>query len=276
MQYCVFSTSDDNYAPMAITSLLTCRQQMPDLPLFLFGSHFSATTKQLASRKNVELVEIMQSDFTQSLKTYPVECFFWFLAPKTLKNRGFKKAVFIDGDICCGKPFGEVLNSDFGDFAGYFETRFIDMFQNDLGKINQLWQGQKRLKTSKSIQSGVVFIDLVAYERQQIAAKIIELFKISQQNGIPRPGDDSLFALLQYLHTELKCTNLGAEYDYIVRRLPLKGVQTKNIIFYHFTGLSPKPWTPWLKIGLKIWLEPWWYLTLPRFWHFRRVWRRLK
>jgi hypothetical protein len=158
---------------------------------------------------------------------------------------GFTHSLYIDPDVLNVKKIPNILGGVEGvaiaprNFNGTRKTRlWLGQLQGgqikSIDKVFGVKNGIKR----KSIggNTGVVAFNN-RYVDFYMADKINAYWKTSKRTGIPRKGDDSLFALFDYLHNSAYVKLLPVEWNFleIYRSAP------KDVINIHF--IRNKPWS---------------------------------
>jgi len=248
-RFCAFSTADDAYIPKAAASLLSIRRWNKDTPLFIFTSHASWKTKRFLKRHNITCVELnLRKTFTKSWE-YPLECFYLFAGPEYLLQKyGFSHSLYIDGDIYCNKnPFNLPLSS-VKTIAGVSHGTIGNILGDDTKKAAAIWQKTVSSAKTERLQTGVLYFNNSQMNKIGLLNQAGDLFRKALKEDIPRKGDDSLFALFQYVYPELNYQVLPREFNVITsvkaeenQWLTHDDNLIKESVFYHFTNFA-KPW----------------------------------
>lgn len=247
-KYCAFTTSDDKYAVYAATSLLSIRKQNPNIDLFIIGRYFSKTTIYFLEKNHIENISLDLSDKFHTAFDYPIECYYIFSGPEILVKKGYSHSLYIDGDIYCNNdPLNNI--GPVGSFAGVPTGNVSKILANDYPKVLKLFELDH--VDQKRIQTGILYFNNSYLQNIGFLEQITSLYDFCINNNIPRKGDDSLFALYQLVYPNIGYKYLPNIYNYIETTASKKdspewrSIDKKllnNIVFYHFTSRSPKPW----------------------------------
>ena len=234
-----YSTASRGYALYAVTSLLSIRRFIPDAKLAILSFGLSDHEKKILTKNHIELHEI---DLTkQFYKTwdYPVECYYMFAGPELFYNLGYLYSVYIDGDVLCGSdPLAKMTAVEYLSGVGVSDGKKI--FGDDWATIKKHWNVASTFKNSQRIQSGIVYFNNKKMSQEKLLNVAKRVFRDCVNLGIPRKGDDSLFALLQFLHFDSKkMTFLDLIYNFMPHFNKWK-YPVQNLVFFHFT--LDKPW----------------------------------
>lgn len=247
---CAYSTCDEAYLPKCVVSLLSIRKWNPDLDLFVISRTLSPDAKDFVRRHGIQPVEVdLQPVFHTSFE-YPTECFYLFAGPGHFADLGYDFSVYVDGDVYCNQSLS-IDWSRLAYFGGASLGRIRDILGSDLTAITAQWETGDA--SSYRIQSGVVYFNNRALQAAEFLTKISLLYETCIRKGIPRHGDDSLFALFQHVHPEFTPTLLDERFNYIIskpvtrtrRSVWLRNAEQRirDCVFFHFTCESPKPWS---------------------------------
>jgi lipopolysaccharide biosynthesis glycosyltransferase len=247
---CAFSSSDNDYALKASIALLSIRAKNSNIDLFLIGHKFSKETKKLLTIKNIQTIELdLRSQFNKAWE-YPIECYYLFAGPELFYDYGYDYSIYIDGDVLCTKdPL--IGLSKLVDFAGVRAGTLSDILgAYDFDVAIKAWP-----RVSKSLpwlQSGVLYFNNRSLKKMHFLEKISLLYSKAKALNIPRKGDDSLFALFVYVYPEYSYKSLSRNHNYIEFKNENKNISVTlsglfmrsklKLKFYHFSGLSSKPW----------------------------------
>jgi lipopolysaccharide biosynthesis glycosyltransferase len=235
-----YSTANSGYAIYSAVSLLTIRDVLPGAKLCILSSYLSKYDKKILKSNSIEyrIIDLKQN-FTRTWE-YPIECYYIFAGPQLFYEEGYKYSVYVDGDtLCKADPLKGI--SDIGGIASAEQQgSYISIFGNDWDKIRQVWGIPKSVETRKRINSGVVYFNNEKMTQIKLLEKATQLFKKSIENNMPRKGDDSLFALFQYVHMNAEdIIYLPPDYNFVLQFnewiYPIRG-----LVFFHFS--LDKPW----------------------------------
>lgn len=243
---CAFSTADDAYIPKAAASLLSIRKWNQAVPLYILSSKISSKNKKLLQSLDIKFIETnLRSTFPKTWE-YPLECFYFFAGPELLYAEGFDYSLYIDGDVYCNNdPI--IPLKDIKAFAGVVNGRIRDILSDDYQAVTRRWQSTAS-SNAKRLQSGVVYFNNKALNKFDFLEKAGVLFRESLDASIPRKGDDSLFALFQYVYPQLDYKQLPPAFNFMTANRAENDRLTRNesliddAVFYHFTNGFPKPW----------------------------------
>lgn len=243
---CAFSTASDNYVQYALVSLLGIRKQNHSIPLYIISSYLSEQSKQLLSRYGVQYIELDLADYFSKAWDYPIECYYLFAGPQALLKEGFTHSLYIDGDIfCASDPIKDIDLEHLSHFGGVAYEPVRSIFGSDYEKILNTWKNIANDDFSR-IQTGVIYFNNKSMSKIDFLDKISKLYKQSIKDGIPRKGDDSLFALFQLVYQDSTYHHLPLDFNFIPTRNieGKKGAASKlnEVVFFHFTSEYPKPW----------------------------------
>ena len=246
MKICAYSTSNDGYVGKSIVSLLSLRTWNPEIDLYLFTNQLSDTNKLYASILGIEVVEHSTNTFKGNPGPYPVDCFYVFIGPEILANKGYSHCIYIDGDIYCNRPIGIDWNA-ISTYAGVSHGTISSILKDDTLKILSRWGVRK--PPSYRIQTGVLFFNNSYAKRVGLTARIEMIYSECIRINARRNGDDSLFSVYQCIYQEEQPFLLGSEYNFIIENkysIERWSTSLENYIdeavFVHFTMASPKPW----------------------------------
>lgn len=234
-----FSTCDDNYALYAATSLMIIREHCPGANLYLIGKHFSNATKKHLKKYHINYCEVdLTEEFPRSWQ-YPAECYYLFAGPELLLKEGFKYSVYLDGDVLCmDDPLK--LEAEITGATAVAANRYNEILHDDLPIIKNLWQISPERLSHKRLNSGVVYFNNAQMKKRALLQNASKIFIKSLKNGVPRKGDDSLFALTQLVamkDTDLELVN--PRYNFMPIYYGFEATDG-NLTFFHFDG--DKPW----------------------------------
>lgn len=238
---CAFSVCDERYVTKAAAALSSVRSHNPTLDLFLIGSHFSEDDKTKLQKNGIQFIELDEYDQLPVVSDYNKESYYYFAIPELLLKRGYIYSVYIDGDtVCCGNidpAFQKISTSDKILFAGASDGRsYKEILAQDIPILRENFQIKTNAMRNR-IHSGVIFFNNKNCESFQFKKKMIQLTEQINQLYTQLIRDNKLFAIFQFTnHPMLYCT-LDQKYNFIE-----KFSSSKEIIFYHFTYLMPKPW----------------------------------
>lgn len=236
-----FSTANNEYALYAAISLLTIRDFIPEAELYLLSSGLTNKTRILLQRNNIKYLELdLSSQFTQSWE-YPIDCYYIFAGPSIFFEKQYKYSVYIDGDILCqGDPLRNI--KDISGVGGVMPSRQVstDIFGEDWAEISKLWKFPRDVNHRGRINSGIVYFNNEKMHKRGLLEKSSELYLKCIDEGVPRKGDDSLFALFQLLYLEENEVQLFEPvYNYILQYNEWTH-PIDNLVFFHFS--IDKPW----------------------------------
>jgi lipopolysaccharide biosynthesis glycosyltransferase len=245
---CAFSTADDSYIPSAAASLLSIRYWNKDIPLYIISSRISRKSKKLLQTLDIKYIELNLKDVFSKTWEYPIECYYLFAGPQALLQKGFTHSLYIDGDIYCNNDPVVPLSS-IKAFAGVPNGTIAQILGDDYQKVTDKWSDSSATAATQRLQSGVLYFNNTFLESYGFLEKIGALFQKSLAEGIPRKGDDSLFALFQHVYPNLDYKRLPEEYNFITQTTASNQKQwlsrndhlTQDAIFFHFTQHA-KPW----------------------------------
>jgi hypothetical protein len=244
---CAYSTADDKYIAAAAVSLLCIKQWNPSIPLFIIGRHISTPNEELLKSYGITFLSIdLSSIFFRSWE-YPIECFYLFAGPELLLEKGFEYSLYVDGDIYCNNDPILDLNS-ISDIAGVTNGKIKDIFGPDLELIQKRWPTERQ-ELKERLQTGVLYFNNYYLKSFDFLSKIGSLYQESITMGIPRKGDDSLFALFQHVYSNFEFKKLSKVYNFITQKsisdyrdwLIYDEKYIQNSVFYHFASFQ-KPW----------------------------------
>ena len=225
---------NDSYVPKSIIALNNFTSFNPEYMKVIIGTHFKYETKKLAKNYNVKLIELDLSNDFQKLSKYPIECFYHFYAYKLFPNSNF--IINIEADIITNKKIDINLNSVTYIGGSYDKKQTINKFHpimNDYNKIKKIY-GVCNISKPR-ILGGVKVYNIKNLVKINFYEKILEYYKQSIKNNIPRRGDDSLMVMYQMLNpSHIKL--LKPEFNVIFQN----EYKIKDIIFFH--SHNPKYW----------------------------------
>lgn len=233
-----FSAANDSYVSKAATSLLSIRKFIPNAKLYILSKNISKKNKRLLIKNKINFIELDLTYLFFQTWDYPIECYYIFAGPKQFYNLGFKYSVYIDGDtLCLNNPLKNC--EDIADFGGVEVNTFSELFNNEKQAVSDIINIDHKIFNLKRLNSGVVYMNNKKLVELHLLDKVGKLFYECWVKGIPRKGDDSLFALYQlYEHNNLSPTRLPSTYNYIPHYVGFH-INT-NIYFFHFS--LDKPW----------------------------------
>lgn len=233
-----YSTANDSYIYNSATSLLSIRSFNPNAKLYILSKEISKKNKRFLKRKNIEFIELDLTYLFFQTWDYPIECFYLFAGPKLFHNLGFKYSIYIDGDIVCLNDPLKNINT-ISDFGGVEANRFSELFGNEQNLIAEITETKLSYFDKKRFNSGVIYMNNERLVSLGFLEKSSELFYECWEKGIPRKGDDSLFALFLIAeHKNLSLVKLPSAYNYMPHFQ--NGKNLKSLVFFHFT--LDKPW----------------------------------
>ena len=235
-----FTSCDNNYIPYAIVSLQKIRDFVPKARLAIISHHINKSNIKLLNSNNVFFYDLNLAEDYKKSWDYPVECFYFLDGPELFYGQGYKYSVYIDADVLCQKdPL--LHNIQVEGIAGVPVDDIVNIFGKDYDVIKRLFNNKCTVeaKNKKRTQSGVLYFNKEYAKTNKMSKKCKQLFNTCLEAGIPRKGDDSLFALYVYLYVaSKKIKYLDEIYNYI--RI-FHDSDPNKAIFFHFVELK-KPW----------------------------------
>lgn len=233
-----FSTANDSYIFYSATSLLSIRRFLPDAKLYIISSHISPKNKRLLKRNRIDYIETdLTYLFFQTWK-YPMECYYLFAGPKFFQKLGFKYSVYLDGDVLCLKNPLENC-PPITDIGGIQVNTCNELFAAEKIDYSKKLDIPLKLFSHHRINSGVVYMNNSVLNKQNFLETCGEIYYKTWEIGMPRKGDDSIFALFQLKKfSNLHPTVLPNFYHFIPHARGFE-IDPKTI-FFHFS--FDKPW----------------------------------
>lgn len=238
-----FSTADDTYVSFAATSLLSIREFLPEAELYILSRELSIESRFMLEANNIKYIELDLSKIFYSTWEYPIECFYIFAGPEIFERKGFKYSVYVDGDtLCQNNPLAALSTIRTIGTAQQTYGLAIDIFGEDWTKLKDMWVMEKDTASRPRVNTGVVYFNNKYTHKIDMLKKIGDLYDRCVTDGVPRKGDDSLFALFQMVYLRHKdILYLPCEYNYTMHHNPVVDPADK-LVFLHFT--KDKPWKP--------------------------------
>ena len=234
-----FSTANDKYVSNAAISLISIRDFVPDAKLYILSRNISPKNKRFLKRKNINFIELDLTYLFFQTWEYPIECYYIFAGPKIFYDLGFQYSVYIDDDILCLK--NPLVNcEDIIDIGGVKVNTFRELFGEEKDILLNTMKIDETIFEQKRINSGVVYMNNQQLVKLKFLETSGELYLKCWTQGIPRKGDDSLFALFQLCkNEELSPKILPDNYNYINQYHKNNHID-QSVIFFHFD--ADKPW----------------------------------
>ena len=213
----VYCTSNQEYSPNCIATLLTFQEKNPDFDYYIFGKSFQKNTVALTNKNNIHYIDIDLNHLFQHKWEYPRECFWKFYIPTVLYKLGYDFCISIEGDMYCNKT----LNVDWSQInfiAGVSRGTVKDMavIKDDYEKIRKVFKYSKHKHFDmQRIQSGLVIYHVKNTMDYYFFEKIHLIYTLSVKHDIPRKGDDSLLALFLALNPDFTPIYLPISWNYI-------------------------------------------------------------
>ncbi len=251
-QVCAYSTCDDKYAPMAAVSLLSIRNWQPEIPLFIIGRYFSDKTKLFLKKYDITVIEKNYDNiFHTAWNGYPLECYYMFVGPEILYEKGYSYSFYIDGDIYCNNDPLSFDITDIKDFAGVHSRgtirEILEYGAPGDSEIALKVFGNKKTLDERRIQTGTMYFNNKSLAKKGFIDKIGSVYQQAIDNDIPRKGDDSLLALFRLAYPSWQYLAIPRIYNVVTyssgegsKRLRLHIDMIDKAIFYHFN--KNKPW----------------------------------
>ena len=239
MKLAVIITCDNNYIPFSIVALKCFAKKNPDYDMFIIGTNFTDSYKQLCLEYNIQWFEInLTKDFINLDKRpygtqYPIECFYHLYAYKILNDYDY--IVQIEPDIYTNKKL-DVNFEEIKFIAGaYQENLTINKFQAIMRDIVKIQQAFNVTDISQNkISGGVRIYNVKNLHKINFYEKILEYYLKSIIIDAPRCGDDSLMVLYQIINPDhiyflSPCHNIIIYKDTNLDNI-------NNMIHFHFVA----------------------------------------
>lgn len=249
-----FTSCDNNYIKYAIVSLLAIRDYDREAHLAIISNKITEENRLLLQKSNIEYYSLDMSNSFSPQPNYPEECFYWFAGPELFFKKNYRYSVYLDADVICSKyPY---LNTGPIGIAGVAIDETEKIFGTDIVIIKKLYKCSKNNLTRRRINAGVIYFNNSFAFKKQLLANAKNIFLECANHGIPRKGDDSLFALFQLLYCKDRDIRyLCSRYNYIPSiHSDLRTAYSS--IFFHFSPIN-KPWTKGKSAPYQIFYRRW-------------------
>lgn len=166
--------------------------------------------------------------------------FYRFLIPLIIGPEGVDRVLYIDGDVMCQGDLAPLMDMDLeGNIAACAED-------SPTGKA----EGLNRLHTADYFNSGMMMIDVSAWNREQLSQKSAAMAIERRQSGMRLESHDQ--DILNIL-LDRRYKNVSRKYNWTYN-MSLRGFFQKQkqfiydpeAVLIHFTGLV-KPWRTWVQ-----------------------------
>jgi len=194
-----------------------------------------------STSSGVTLYYIDDRIFSQMLHKDGIAGYFYrFLIPLIIGPEGVDRVLYIDGDVMCQGNLAPLMDMDLeGNIAACAED-------SPTGKAERL----NRLHTADYFNSGMMMIDVPAWNREQLSQKSAAMAIERRQSGMRLESHDQ--DILNIL-LDRRYKNVSRKYNWTYN-MSLRGFFQKQkqfiydpeAVLIHFTGLV-KPWRTWVQ-----------------------------
>lgn len=189
----------------------------------------------------VNLYYINDQVFRQMLHKDGIAGYFYrFLIPMAIADEGVQRVLYIDGDVMCQGNLEPLMDIDLeGNIAACAED-------SPTGKA----EGLGRLHTADYFNSGMMLIDVPAWNKESLSQKAAAMAIERKQSGMRLESHDQ--DILNIL-LDKRFKNVSRKYNWTYN-MSLRGLFQKQkqfiydpeAVLIHFTGLV-KPWRTWVQ-----------------------------
>ncbi len=193
------------------------------------------------TKSGVTLYYINDRIFQEMLHKDGIAGYFYrFLIPLAVGPEGVQRVLYIDGDVMCQGDISPLMDIDLeGDIAACAED-------SPTGKA----EGLNRLHTADYFNSGMMMIDVPAWNRESLSQRSAAMAIERRRSGMRLESHDQ--DILNVL-LDKRFKNVSRKYNWTYN-MSLRGFLQKQkqfiydpeAVLIHFTGLV-KPWRTWVQ-----------------------------